>query len=209
MEKEFLQIKVADLVPYEGNPRHNAAAVPKVVASFRKCGAISPVVVDEGNVILAGHTRRLAAMEIGLDELPCVRVSGLTEAQKRAFRLADNKTAEFAEWDMQKLEEELDAIAGLGFDMEDIGFQPVGGDDAESADEAPARITSPLDEDHEYVLIVCDNNIDWEQAKTVFDLGQREAFRANRKDSGQKPIRCFSHVVPWKEFAKRFLDEDR
>ena len=191
--------------PYERNPRRNDAAVEKVAASIREFGWDSAIVVDRDGVIIAGHTRLKAAKRLGLAEVPVIVRADLTPEQARALRLADNKTGEFAEWDEALLGEELVALAEAQVDMEQFGF----GDDAEDGegdeDETPPRITSPLDEQHEYVLIVCDNNLDWEQARTVFNLGQREGFRANRRDSGEKPPVCFSHVVSWSDFAGRFL----
>ena len=79
-------VKVADLVPYENNPRINADAVPAVVASIRSFGFISPIVVDAHNVIVNGHTRRLAAIELGMDVVPCIRPTDLTPKHHPAHR---------------------------------------------------------------------------------------------------------------------------
>ena len=119
MEKEFLRMKLADLVPYENNPRHNEEAVDATIASMQQCGNIDPIEVDENNVILSGHTRRLALMKMGYEESDVVRVSGLTDLQKKKYRILANKTNEFAGWDFGKLEEELD---GLDFEGFDFGF---------------------------------------------------------------------------------------
>lgn len=115
-------VPVEALVPYADNPRINEDAIPKVKASFRKYGVINPLIINADNVILCGHTRLAAAKELGLSELPCVRVTHLTPEQERAYRLADNKTAEFSMWDFPKLEVELGALTDAGFDMGDIGF---------------------------------------------------------------------------------------
>ena len=96
--------------PYDRNPRRNEAAVAKVAASIREFGWRSPIVVDEDWVILAGHTRLLAARQLGLTEVPVHVATGLTPAQRRAFRLADNRTAQEAEWDNPLLVEELQAL---------------------------------------------------------------------------------------------------
>ena len=119
MTKEFLRMKLADLVPYENNPRHNEEAVDATIASMQQCGNIDPIEVDENNVILSGHTRRLALMKMGYEESDVVRVSGLTDLQKKKYRILANKTNEFAGWDFGKLEEELD---GLDFEGFDFGF---------------------------------------------------------------------------------------
>lgn len=83
MTKEFLRMKLADLVPYENNPRHNEEAVDATIASMQQCGNIDPIEVDENNVILSGHTRRLALMKMGYEESDVVRVTGLTDLQKK------------------------------------------------------------------------------------------------------------------------------
>ena len=94
MEKEFLRMKLADLVPYENNPRHNEEAVDATIASMQQCGNIDPIEVDEDNVILSGHTRRLALMKMGYEESDVVRVTGLTDLQKKKYRILANKTNE-------------------------------------------------------------------------------------------------------------------
>lgn len=107
---------------YENNPRLNRAAIPKVKASIENFGFLVPVVVDKDNVIVCGHTRVRAAKELGFKELPCIAAEDLTPEQVDAFRVADNKVAEFAGWDFAKLEIELENLK-TSFDMEDFGFQ--------------------------------------------------------------------------------------
>lgn len=109
----------AELHEYENNPRNNDAAVDKVAASIREFGFKVPIVVDAAGVIVAGHTRIRAARLLGMDKVPCIVADDLTEEQVKAFRLADNKTAEIAEWDFALLEAEL---AELDMDMEQFGF---------------------------------------------------------------------------------------
>lgn len=110
----------AELIPYANNPRNNDKAVDAVAASIREFGFKIPIVVDSDGVIVAGHTRLKAAQKLGLKTVPVVIADDLTEEQARAFRLADNKTAELAEWDFEKLNEELGVITDL--DMQDFGF---------------------------------------------------------------------------------------
>jgi len=114
------QIRTESLKPYEKNPRKNDAAVEAVANSIREFGFKVPIVIDRDDVIVCGHTRWRAAQRLGLAEVPCIRADDLTDEQIRAFRLADNKTAELAEWDFELLDEELDLI--LDIDMEDFGF---------------------------------------------------------------------------------------
>ena len=140
------EIKTSELIPYENNPRNNDAAVDPVANSIRLFGFKVPIVIDKHNVIVAGHTRWKAAQKLGLEKVPCIVADDLTEEQINAFRLADNKTAELAEWDFEKLETELAKLAD-DFEMGDFGFEDdlLGGDPAEIVeDEVPE-----IDEDSE------------------------------------------------------------
>jgi hypothetical protein len=111
--------KLKELMPYEKNPRRNDKAVDAVVESIKQCGYVAPIIVDEDGVILAGHTRYKALKKLGRDEAEVIVRDGLTDEQKRKYRLLDNKTNELAEWDFDLLAEELD---GLNFDGFDFGF---------------------------------------------------------------------------------------
>ena len=113
-------IRVADLIPYEKNPRKNDSAVDAAAASIREFGFKVPIIVDGENVIVCGHTRLKVAKKLKLASVPCIRADDLTEEQIKAFRLADNKTAELAEWDLDLLQGELTGIADL--DMSSFGF---------------------------------------------------------------------------------------
>lgn len=114
--------------PYARNPRRNDAAVEKVAASIREFGWAQPIVVDGDGVIIIGHTRLKAAKKLGLATVPVLVRADLTPEQVAALRLADNKTAELAEWDEPMLAEELDALVGA-VDMEQFGFLSVSPDE--------------------------------------------------------------------------------
>jgi len=118
---EIKNFKIEEVHPYENNPRFNKDAVSKVASSIKKFGFKNPILVDKNNVIIAGHTRLEAAKKLGLEEVPCIVASDLTEKQAKALRLADNKVAEFSTWDYLKLDEELKAL-GDSFDFQDFGF---------------------------------------------------------------------------------------
>ena len=111
---------IKSVIPYVNNPRNNKEAVDKVAASLREFGFKQPIVVDKDNVIIVGHTRLKAAKKLKMTEVPVLVADDLTEEQVRAYRLADNKTAEFAEWDDDLLSLELDSIEDI--DMSDFGF---------------------------------------------------------------------------------------
>ena len=116
---EIVNIKVKDIIPYENNPRLNDEAVQYVANSIKEFGFKVPIIIDKNNVIVAGHTRLKSAELLGLKEVPCIRADDLTDQQAKAFRLADNKVAEFASWNYLKLDEEL---ADITFDMTEFGF---------------------------------------------------------------------------------------
>lgn len=126
----IIEMKIGDIIPYEKNPRKNDEAVKYVAESIKQFGFKVPIVIDKNNVIVAGHTRYKASKKLGLKEVPCIVADDLTEEQIKAYRLADNKVAELAEWDFDLLGEELDSI--LDIDMCDFGFEAL--EDEEEAE---------------------------------------------------------------------------
>ena len=117
---QIIDKKIGEIKPYEKNPRKNDNAVDAVASSISQFGFKNPIVIDGNNVIICGHTRYKAAQKLGLDVVPCVVADDLTEEQIKAYRLADNKVAELAEWDIDLLGDELDGIFDI--DMSDFGF---------------------------------------------------------------------------------------
>ena len=117
----IVSIPISDLHPYEKNPRKNDEAVKYVAESIKQFGFRVPIIIDRSNVIVAGHTRYKAAKKLKLEKVPCIVADDLSEEQIKAFRLADNKVAEKAEWDFDLLGEELSGI--LDIDMSLLGFE--------------------------------------------------------------------------------------
>ena len=117
---EIINIAIRDIHPYPNNPRKNSDAVDAVAESIRQCGYCAPIIVDEGHIILAGHTRYKALKKLGWKECPVLLLRGMSDEQKRKYRLLDNKTGELATWDLDALAEELEA---LDFDGFDFGFE--------------------------------------------------------------------------------------
>lgn len=148
---------VESVKPYAGNPRRNETAVAKVAASIREFGFRQPIVVDEKMVVIAGHTRLAAAKVLGLTTVPVHIAHGLSPEKVRAYRLADNRTNEEAEWDFDKLRAELEGLRLDGADLSSTGFDEdeiaralaAGGEgltDPDEVPEAPARaVTVPGD----------------------------------------------------------------
>lgn len=118
-----ITVKVKDLIPYARNSRtHSEEQVTQIASSIREFGFTNPVIIDKQNNIIAGHGRLLAAQKLGIKEVPCVVVTGWTEAQKKAYIIADNKLALNAGWDEKMLSLEFDELQELGFDLSLTGF---------------------------------------------------------------------------------------
>ena len=116
---EIKYVDIDDIKPYENNPRFNDNAVEYVKNSIKEFGFKVPMILDKDNKIVTGHTRYKASLELGLKEIPVIYADDLTEEQIKAFRLADNKVSEVAEWDWELLDEELEDI---DIDMTEFNF---------------------------------------------------------------------------------------
>jgi site-specific DNA-methyltransferase (adenine-specific) len=114
-------LDVAALTPYAKNPRKNDNTVPYLKNSIQRFGFKVPLVIGKDGTVVTGHTRLKAALELGMNRVPCVRADDLTDEQIKAFRLVDNKIQELSGWDFTALEEEFAAL-GDAFDMGDFGF---------------------------------------------------------------------------------------
>ena len=119
---KIMNVKLDEIRPYENNPRVNAGVVDSLAAIIREFGFRNPAVLNRDKVIIEGHTRLLACRKLGLETMPCIIAEDLTEEQERALRIADNKIAEMAEWDDDKLKIELDALQEAGFDLSLLAF---------------------------------------------------------------------------------------
>lgn len=132
---QIKEIEISKIIPYENNPRNNDEAVDKVANSIKEFGFKQPIVLDKNNVIVIGHTRLKASEKLGLKKVPCLYADDLTDDQIKALRLADNKTSEFATWDFEKLDLEIDNIE---LDLEPFGFDlDLAFDDEVVEDEVP------------------------------------------------------------------------
>lgn len=114
---------IEKLIPYARNARtHSDAQVAQIAASIKEFGFTNPILVDGENGIIAGHGRLAASRKLGLKDVPCIELSGLSDAQRRAYVLADNKIALNSGWDMDLLKVELQDIGEMSFDLDKIGF---------------------------------------------------------------------------------------
>jgi len=174
---------IHEIRPYHRNPRINDAAVDAVAKSIREFGWRQPIVVGENGVILVGHTRYKAALQLGLAAVPVHVVTDLTPAQKKAYRIADNKLHELSQWDLDLLPAELAELEAMQFDLDVLGFSDEelaellgeevteGNTDADEIPEPPdAAITQPGDlwvlGDHR---LLCGDSADAEDVDRLLD----------------------------------------
>ena len=117
------EVRIEDLKPYERNAKlHSEEQIEKIAASIEEFGFLNPCLIDEAGNIIAGHGRVEAAKLLGLKKVPCLNVKGLSEEQRRAYILADNRLTELGEWDMDLVNQELQALSEAGFEVEITGF---------------------------------------------------------------------------------------
>ena len=119
---KIVNFKIEELIPYINNPRNNENAIDKVASSIKEFGFKVPIVVDKEKVIITGHTRLLASKKLGLKEVPCVIADDLSEAQIKAFRIADNKVSEYASWDEELLKIELEQLEDMDFNLDELSI---------------------------------------------------------------------------------------
>jgi len=170
-ELEIMYRSIDDLIPYSNNARtHNEAQVAQIAASITEFGWTNPIIVDHENVILAGHGRILAARKLNLDKVPTLIVTDMTDAQKRAYILADNKLALNAGWDLELLSVEIERLSiDDEFDLSLTGFNP---EDLQALNMEPDEIEEIEDVNESCNFIVkCDDIAQREILKT--ELGTK------------------------------------
>lgn len=157
---KITQRPVDKVTPYDRNPRKNEAAVDKVARSLEEFGWQQPIVVDGDGVVIVGHTRLLAAKRLGHKTVPVLVAKDLSPERVKAYRLADNRTHEEAEWDPELLALELGELQEAGYELEFTGFDEAEiaeALDAENADDDGADTGSQLEGLIYQVIVSCDN----------------------------------------------------
>ena len=149
MEKKYIEIDIADLIPYDKNPRRNDMAVDDVAESMEQVGYITPIVIDENRQILAGETRCKALKKRRVKRDKVLQVFGLTEEQKKKYRLLDNKVGEIAEWDPELLAGELEEVDFGDFDF---GFDELMAELTDTSEEDGAPLSTAVEDDADIVL---------------------------------------------------------
>ena len=124
--KDITQMPVSDLIPYDRNPNiHSNEQIVQLANSIREWGFTIPILIDEKEVVLAGHGRLFAAKSLGMETVPCIIAKGWSDPQKKAYVIADNKLALNSGWDEELLKIEMGALDNLGFDLSVLGFNEV------------------------------------------------------------------------------------
>ena len=178
---QIIQKKLADIVPYANNTKkHDETQIKNVAESIKKYGWVQPIVIDNDGTIVIGHCRALAAERLGIEEVPCVVVSDLTEEEINALRIVDNKTNE-SPWDFDLLSAELPEIDLSDFEF-DFGIE----DEKEKTeiveDETPeVEFSEILGEENNYLVLQFKTDIDWLNAQSVFGLETVKSY-STRKD---------------------------
>lgn len=206
---QITNVNIKDIKPYENNPRFNDNAVDYVANSIKEFGFKVPVVLDKNNVIITGHTRVKACEKLGIKEIPCIYADDLTEEQVKAFRLADNKVGEIADWDLDLLNNELDDIE---LDMSEFGFFEEIEEELEKEEEDKPKVkfTEVFNEENNYIILQFKTDIDWLQAQSLFDINPKMAY-STRKDGeiGERMKRVgIGRVLDGAEVIKKLLGDN-
>lgn len=217
---KVVNIAIDNIKPYSKNPRINDNAVDYVARSIKEFGFKVPIVIDKNNVIVAGHTRYKASKQLRLKEVPCIVADDLTSEQIKAFRLADNKVSEFADWDIDLLNDELDDITNI--DMSDFGFDELI-DDIKNVDSVEDEKNSLADRFLVPPFSIIDTRKgEWQKRKKAwFDIGLnsfegREEMKAsgsavgsipNFYDYKQQEEKILGKKLTTKEFTEKYLDK--
>lgn len=165
MKEVIIYKRVDELKGNPKNPRKNNGAVDTVAKSIDKYGFKNPLIIDEEGIVWCGNTRLKAAKKLGIDEVPCIVVKDLTPKQMEEYALLDNKTNEIAEWDLDLLSDILPEL-----DLDDFGIDWVEKEEKKEKVEPEVEFTEILGEEHNYIVLYFDNEVDWLQAETLFNL---------------------------------------
>lgn len=201
-------VKLSDLIPYiRNNKEHDKEQVKMIANSIKEFGFNQPLCIDKNNVVVVGHGRLLAAKELKMDEVPCVRMEDLTEEQINKYRILDNKLNE-SEWDVLKLKEELNELGDMNFGdleltKEDLFPELFLEEDLGGNEEEPEiKFTEELGEENNYIVLFFDDSVDWLQAQSLFGLETVDAL--DSKEGYRR--RGVGRVINGTEFMNKLLE---
>lgn len=180
IELNVQQVRIADLVPYAENSRtHSEAQIAQLAASIKEFGWTNPVLIDERNQIIAGHGRIMAAEKLNIDTVPCIVLDGLSDAQKKALVIADNKIALNAGWNDALLSQQLLELSNADFDLNSIGFGP------DELDDILGDVYEPVYNPTYEAKSVTDNDVE----RASVDLSKQiDGLKADKSEKGVEVI---------------------
>lgn len=201
-------VKVGDLIPYiRNNKEHDKEQVKMIANSIKEFGFNQPLVIDWNNVVVVGHWRLLAAKELWLEDVPCVRMEDLTEEQINKYRILDNKLNE-SDWDVLNLKEELNGLEDMNFGDLELTKEDLFPDlfleaDLGGKEEEPEiKFTEELGEENNYIVLFFDDSVDWLQAQSLFGLETVDAL--DSKEGYRR--RGVGRVINGTEFMNKLLE---
>lgn len=203
--------KLSELSEYEANSRkHSPEQIQQLVNSINEFGFTNPILIDENNIIIAGHARAEAAAYMQLEKVPCMLISGLTQSQKSALVIADNKIALNSTWDYDALRAEIGFLKETDYEVANLGFSEMEIAElfefGEKSDEVQPSVVfgEEVDEASNYIVLVFKNELDWLSAQTHFNLESVHSKRAN----GKPWSKGIGRVVDGANYLTRLHDDD-
>lgn len=207
---EIIKIKIEDLKPYEKNAKiHTREQIEQIKNSIKQFGMNDPVAVwGENNLIIEGHGRLQALKELNYDEVDCIRLDHLTDEERKAYTLAHNKLTMNTDFDFDLLEDELNDIFNI--DMEEFGFEKFIDEEIEKSEEEKPEIefSEVLGEEHNYIVLYFDNEVDWLQAESLFDIKHVKcgSTRKDKKIDGKMQRIGVGRVLKGSEALNKILE---
>ena len=179
---KVVDLDVNKLVPYDfNNKEHDKEQVNMIANSIKEFGFLQPLVVDANNVVIVGHWRLLAAKELGLEKVPCIKAEELNEEQVKKYRILDNKLNESG-WNEGNLKQELDILEDMNFGDLELSKEELfpdlfkEGGELLKGEEPEIKFTEELGEENNYLVLFFDDSVDWLQAQSLFGLETVDAL---------------------------------
>lgn len=205
---KVVDLEVNKLIPYDfNNKEHDKEQVNMIANSIKEFGFLQPLVVDANNIVVVGHWRLLAAKELGMDKVPCVKVEDLDEEQIKKYRILDNKLNESG-WDEKNLKQELDILEDMNFGDLELSKEELFPDLFEEGgellkeEEPEIKFTEELGEENNYLVLFFDDSVDWLQAQSLFGLETVDALDSRE---GYRR-RWVGRVINGTEFMNKLLE---
>lgn len=205
---KVVDLEVNKLIPYDfNNKEHDKEQVKMIANSIKEFGFLQPIVVDAKNIVIVGHWRLLAAKELGMDKVPCIKAEDLTEEQIKKYRILDNKLNE-SDWNEINLREELGMLEDMNFGDLELTKEDLFPDLFLEADlggnkeEPEIKFTEELGEENNYIVLFFDDSVDWLQAQSLFGLETVDAL--DSKEGYRR--RWVGRVINGTEFMNKLLE---